>query len=59
MRNPLVLSQIDALTATQTNISLVCTSFSGTSNITAVANWHEQVILWKEPYRITMRTVLR
>lgn len=44
MRNPLVLSQIDALTATQTNISLVCTSFSGTSNITAVANWHEQVI---------------
>lgn len=44
MRNPLVLSQIDALTATQTNISLVCTSFSGTSNVTALANWHEQVI---------------
>lgn len=44
LRNPLVLSQIDALTANQTNITLVCTSFSATSNITAVANWHEQVI---------------
>jgi len=44
LRNPLVLSQIDALAATQTNISIVCTSFTGTSNITAAMNWHEQVI---------------
>lgn len=44
LRNPLVISQIDALTATQPSISIVCTSFSGTSNVTAVANWHEQVI---------------
>lgn len=44
LRNPLVLSQIDALTATQTTVSLVCTAFTGTSNITTVANWHEQVI---------------
>ena len=44
LRNPLVLSQIDALTATQTNISLVCTAFTGTSNISPLANWHEQTI---------------
>lgn len=44
IRNPLVLSQIDALTANQINVSIVCTSFTGTSNITALANWHEQVI---------------
>ena len=43
-RNPLVLSQIDALTATQTNVSIVCTSFSGTSNVASGINWHEQVI---------------
>jgi hypothetical protein len=43
-RNPLVLSQIDALTATQTPVSIVCTSFSGTSNVTGTFNWHEQVI---------------
>ena len=44
IRSPLTLSQIDALTATQTPISIVCTSFSGTSNVTAVMNWHEQVV---------------
>lgn len=44
IRNPLVLSKIDGLTATQTPFSIVCTSFSGTSNVTALANWHEQVI---------------
>ena len=44
LRNPLVLSQIDALAATQPNISLVCTAFTGTSNVTPVMNWHEQVI---------------
>jgi hypothetical protein len=44
VRNPLTLSQIDALTATQTPISIVCTSFTGTSNVTAALNWHEQVI---------------
>lgn len=44
IRNPLVLSQIDALTATQTPVTIVCTSFSGTSNISATMNWHEQII---------------
>lgn len=43
-RNPFVLSQIDALTANQIPISIVCTSFSGTSNISAIINWHEQII---------------
>jgi hypothetical protein len=44
VRNPLTLSQIDALTATQTNLSIVCTSETGTSNILAGLHWHEQVI---------------
>lgn len=44
IRNPLVLSQIDALAATQTAISLVCTSFTGTSNVTSLINWSEQSI---------------
>jgi hypothetical protein len=43
-RNPLVLSQINSLTATQTSISVVCTSTSGTSNVRAGMNWHEQTI---------------
>jgi hypothetical protein len=43
-RHPITLSQIDALTATQTVVSVVCTSFSGTSNIAAELNWHEQSI---------------
>ena len=43
-RSPLVLSQIDALTASQTPITIVCTSFGGTSNVTAVMNWHEQTV---------------
>ena len=44
LRNPLVISQIDSLGLSQPSLSIVCTSFGGTSNITAVANWHEQVI---------------
>lgn len=44
LRFPLVLSQIDALTATQTPFSIVCTAFAGTSNVTPAMNWHEQVI---------------
>lgn len=43
-RNPLTLSQIDALTATQTPVSLVCTSFTGTSNVSGIFNWHEQTL---------------
>jgi len=43
-RTPLTLAQIDALTATQTTVSVVCTSFSGTSNIAAELNWHEQSV---------------
>lgn len=44
IRNPLTLSQIDVLAATQTPITLVCTALSGTSNVSSVANWQEQVI---------------
>lgn len=44
LRAPLVLSQINALTATQTPFTVVATSLSGTSNITPLINWHEQVI---------------
>lgn len=42
LRSPLVLSQIDALTATQSTVTLVCTSLAGTSNNNPVMNWHEQ-----------------
>jgi hypothetical protein len=44
IRMPLTISQIDALTTTQNIISVVCTSVSGTSNITSALNWHEQTI---------------
>ena len=44
LRNPLVLSQIDALTATQNTISLVCTSTTGNSVNSPIMNWHEQTI---------------
>jgi hypothetical protein len=43
-RNPVVLSKIDALAATQLPVSIVCTSTSGNSSIRAGMNWHEQVI---------------
>lgn len=43
-RNPLTLSQIDGLTASQIPFSVVCTSFSGTSNLSAALNWHEQTV---------------
>lgn len=42
-RNPTVLSKIDALAATQLPVTIVCTATSGTSNISAGMNWHEQV----------------
>lgn len=41
-RNPLVLSKIDALTANQIPVSVVCTAISGTSVISAGLRWHEQ-----------------
>jgi len=44
IRNPLTISKIDGLATTQIPISLVCTSFSGTSNTTAAINWFEQTI---------------
>jgi hypothetical protein len=44
LRNPIVLSQIDALTATQIPFTIVATSFTGTSNVSAALNWFEQVI---------------
>lgn len=43
-RNPLTISQIDSLTATQVPITLVCTSVTGTSNIASGMNWHELAI---------------
>ncbi len=43
-RNPLTISQIDALATTQVIISLVCTSATGTSNIASGMNWHELTI---------------
>lgn len=44
LRNPLVLSQIDALTATQIPFSIVATSVTGTSDLDPILNWHEQTI---------------
>jgi len=44
LRNPLILGQIDALAATQYALTIVCTSTSGTSNILAAMNWHEQIL---------------
>lgn len=44
IRSPLVISQIDGALNTQTPISIVCTSLSGTSNINAAMNWHEQQV---------------
>lgn len=43
-RAPFVLSQIDALAARQDSISIVCTSFTGTSSITSAINWFEQTV---------------
>ena len=43
-RNPLVLQQVNSLTATQTPVTIVCTAFTATSNVAAAINWHEQVI---------------
>jgi hypothetical protein len=42
IRNPLTISQIDSTLNRQDAISIVCTSFTGTSNILAAMNWHEQ-----------------
>ena len=44
IRNPFVLRQIDALAANQDSISILCTAFSGTSNILSAINWHEQTV---------------
>ena len=43
-RNPIVLSQIDSLSAAQLPVSIVCTAVTGTSNIRAGMNWHEKVV---------------
>jgi hypothetical protein len=43
-RNPLTISQINALATTQVPITIVCTSFSGTSNVSAAMSWHEQIV---------------
>jgi len=44
IRSPLVLSKIDALAALQIPVTIVCTPFTGTSNVTSIINWHEQVV---------------
>lgn len=43
-RAPFTLSQIDALAARQDSISIVCTSFTGTSSITSSIEWFEQTV---------------
>lgn len=40
-RRPLSISKIDSLATTQPIVSIVCTSFSGTSNITPMMQWYE------------------
>ncbi len=44
LRYPIVLGQIDGLTATQTIVTVVATSMSGTANVAASFNWHESVV---------------
>ncbi len=44
IRNPITLDQIDSLTATQQIVSIVATAITGTSNLAAIINWHEQTI---------------
>jgi hypothetical protein len=44
LRYPIVIEQIDALATTQTTVSLVVTSMSGTANMAGSFNWHEKVI---------------
>ena len=44
LRYPLVLELIDALAASQTTITVVATSMSGTANMAAAFNWHEKAI---------------
>ena len=43
-RNPMVISQIDAAAARQIPFTVVCTSFTGTSNLAASMDWHERII---------------
>jgi hypothetical protein len=44
IRGPLTLSQIDALTPMQGNVTLVATSYTATSNVSVALHWHEQVV---------------
>lgn len=44
IRNPFVLSQIDALAARQLPLSVVITPFTGSVTARAALNWNEQVI---------------
>ena len=44
LRGPLTIAQIDALATTQTILSIVATSFTGTSDVRACMTWNEQVI---------------
>lgn len=43
-RSPLILSKIDALTARQIPVSLVCTSFSGSVTMAGAFDWHEKIV---------------
>lgn len=44
IRNPLVLSKIDALAARQLPLTIVATSFAGGTTTSAVINWNEETI---------------
>jgi hypothetical protein len=44
IRFPLTISKIDAGATVQPNVSLVCTSVTGTSNVMAEISWFEQFI---------------
>lgn len=41
-RDPLVISKIDGGATTQHTLTLACTSFTGTSNVSAAFNWFER-----------------
>lgn len=42
-RSPLTLRQIDGLAASQDPLTIVCTAFSGTSNVSAAINYRERI----------------
>jgi hypothetical protein len=43
-RNPLTISKIDGGAVTQNTLTIACTSFTGTSNVSAALNWFERYL---------------